>query len=86
MYMLKKFFPYSFGAKDVTNLVVKIIVYLIGGFVAGAVLALAGAITGWIPVLGGVIGALLGVVGGASGLYVFIGIVLLLLDYFKVIK
>ena len=33
MDMLKKFFPYSFGAKDITNLIVKIIVYIVVGAV-----------------------------------------------------
>ena len=35
MDMLKKFFPYSFGAKDITNLIVKIIVYIVVGAVIG---------------------------------------------------
>ena len=34
MDMLKKYFPYSFGAKEITDLVVKIIVYVIVGAVA----------------------------------------------------
>ena len=35
MDMLKKFFPYSFGARDITALVVKIIVYVVAGAVLG---------------------------------------------------
>lgn len=86
MDMLKKFFPYSFGAKDTNSLVVKIVVYVVAAVLAGVVLWLAGALTGWIPVLGGIIGTLLGIVGWVIEVYVVIGIVLLLLDYFKVIK
>lgn len=83
---LKKFFPYSFGASEVKDLVIKIIVYIVAAFIAGAVLAVAGAITGWIPVLGGLIGLVLSIVGGVVELYVLIGIVLLVLDYLKVLK
>lgn len=86
MDILKKVFPYSFGAAEVKDLVVKIIVYIVAAFLAGVVLALAGLITGWIPVLGAVIGLLLSIVGGAVELYVLIGIVLLVLDYLKVLK
>ena len=52
----------------------------------GIVLALAGLLTGWIPVLGAIIGALLSIVGWVVEVYVIVGIVLLCLDYFKVIK
>ena len=60
---LKKFFPYSFGAKDTNALVVKIVVYIVAAILAGVVLALAGLLTGWIPVLGAIIGTLLSIVG-----------------------
>ncbi len=72
MDMLKKFFPYSFGAKDVTGLVIKILVYLVAGAVVGFVLGL-------IPLIGGLLGSLV-------GLYSTVGIVLVILDYLKVIK
>ena len=72
MDMLKKFFPYSFGAKDVTALIVKIVVYV----VASAVL---GAIIGLIPLVGGIVGSLIGI-------YSTVGIVLVVLDYLKVLK
>ena len=35
MDMLKKFFPLSFGAADVKALVIKIAIYVIGGYVLG---------------------------------------------------
>jgi len=75
MDMLKKFFPYSFGAKDVTALVIKIIVYVVAIIIGSVLLGLVGLITGWIPVLGTVI-----------LVYCVIGIVLLILDYLKVLK
>ena len=49
-------------------------------------LGLVGLITGWIPVLGTVIGWVLGVIGTVIEVYCVIGIVLLVLDYLKVLK
>lgn len=83
---LKKFFPYSFGAKEVKDLVVKIIVYVLAAVVVGVVLGLVGLIAGLIPILGGIIGTLLSIVGWVVEAYVVVGIVLLILDYLKVLK
>lgn len=86
MDMLKKFFPYSFGAKDTTALVIKIVVYVVAMVVGGLLLSLIGLISGWIPLLGAVIGWILGVIGTVIEVYCVIGIVLSVLDYFKVLK
>ena len=72
MEMLKKFFPYSFGAADVKGLVIKILVYLVASAVLGFILGL-------IPLLGGL-------VGGVVGLYCTVGWILAILDYMKVLK
>lgn len=72
MDMLKTFFPYSFGAAEVKDLVIKIIVYLVAG-------AVIGWVVGLIPLVGGLIGSLV-------GLYGTVGIVLVVLDYLKVLK
>lgn len=72
MDMLKKFFPYSFGAKDVTALVIKILVYVAGGY-------LLGFLIGWIPLVGGIVGAIV-------SLYSTVGWILAILDYLKVLK
>lgn len=72
MDMLKKFFPYSFGAKDIAGLVIKIVVYIVASAVLGFVIGL-------IPFVGGLIGSLI-------GLYSTVGIVLAILDYLKVLK
>lgn len=65
-------FPYSFGAAEVKDLVIKIIVYLVAG-------AVIGWVVGLIPLVGGLIGSLV-------GLYGTVGIVLVVLDYLKVLK
>ena len=72
MDMLKKFFPYSFGAADVKTLVIKIVVYLI-------VPGLVGFVLGLIPLLGGILAWLVGIYGT-------VGLVLTVLDYLKVLK
>ena len=72
MDMLKKIFPYSFGAKDITGLVIKIIVYVVASAVLGFVIGL-------IPFVGGLVGSLI-------GLYSTVGIVLVILDYLKILK
>ena len=72
MDMLKKFFPYSFGAAEVKDLVIKIIVYLVAG-------AVIGWVVGLIPLVGGLISSLVGLDGT-------VGIVLVVLDYLKVLK
>ena len=78
MDMLKKFFPFSFGATDVVNLVIRAIVYLVAGALGGVIIGIVAAVP--------VIGWLLGIVGGFIDLYVLVGIVLMVLDYLKVLK
>ena len=88
MALLKKFWPYSFTVqkKNVTSLVVNIIVQLVVAVVAGLLIWLATAITGWIPVLGWLLGILLGAVGTIVNLYCVIGIVLSVLNFCDVLK
>lgn len=87
METLKKIFPLSWKyTKDVANLIIGIIVYLLVGVLAGVVIFLATMLTGWIPLVGGIIGWALGVVGSLIGIYTLVGIILQLLVFFKVIK
>lgn len=72
MDMLKKFFPYSFGAADVKTLVIKIVVYLIVPGLVATVLNL-------LPLVGDVLAWLVGIYGT-------VGLVLTVLDYLKVLK
>ena len=87
METLKKFFPLSFKRLDsVANLVIGILIYLLVGLVAGALIALSTMIVGWIPVIGAIIGWALGVVSSLIGLYVLAGIIIQILAYCKVFK
>lgn len=78
MEMLKKFFPYSFGAKDIKELIIKIIVMVVVDAIAGVLIGILALIP--------IVGIIVGLVGGLVGLYFLIGIVLAILDYFKVLK
>lgn len=79
MDILKKLFPYSFRKKsNLTELVINLIVYIVVGAIIGAVIG----ITAIIPLVGTIVGA----IGGLVELYVGIGTLLTVLDYFKIIK
>lgn len=87
MEALKKFFPLSFKRIDtVGNLIIGILIYLVVGILAGALIALATLITGWLPVVGAILGWALGVVSSLIGLYVLAGIVIQILAFCKVLK
>lgn len=87
METLKKIFPLSFKRLDsVANLVIGILIYLVVGIVAGALIALSTMLVEWIPVLGPIVGWALGVVSSVIGLYVLAGIVIQILAYCKVLK
>lgn len=78
MDMLKKFFPFSFGAKDVANLIIKIIIYLVIDVVLGFVIGLLSGIP--------VVGMIISLVSSLIGLYCLAGIVIVILVFCKVLK
>ncbi len=79
MKLLKTAFPVSFSMVDnVTNLVIGILIYLVGGAIAGALLGLLSGIF--------IIGILFSLIGSVLGLYCLAGIVLEVLLYTKVLK
>ncbi len=76
---LKKLFPISFKYTDsIANLIIGILIYVVGGAVAGAVVGFLSSI----PVLGFVFG----IVGSVLGIYVTAGIVIQVLVYAKILK
>ena len=78
MDLLKKFFPYSFGANEVKDLVIKVIVYVVAAAIIGVVIGLLSNLPN--------IGVIIGLLGGLVDLYCTVGIVLTFLAYFKVLK
>lgn len=79
MDLLKKYFPYSFGVKDLTDLIIKIIVYV----VAGVIVATIAGLIGQIPLVGSILGW---VIGTVANIYTTVGWILAILDYLKVLK
>lgn len=79
MDMLKKIFPISFSFADtLVNLVVGILIYVVGAAVASVVLGLLARIP--------LIGLVFGLVNWVIGVYAFVGLVLLVLVYLKLVK
>ena len=78
MDILKKLFRFSFRAKDPSNLIVSLLVYIVIDVVCGVVIGLLAKLP--------LIGWLFALVGSLVGLYAFVGIVVALLVFFKVLK
>ncbi len=79
MDLLKKLFPISFKyAGSVAELIIGILIYVVGGAIAGAVIGfLAG-----LPVIGFVFG----LIGSVLGIYSLAGIIIEVLVFCKVLK
>ena len=87
MDVLKKIFPLSFQkAGSVGDLIIGILLYLVVGIVAGALIWLATMLTGWIPVVGALVAWLVGIIAAIIDIYVVAGIVVLVLAFLKLLK
>ena len=79
METIKKYFPLSFKEKtEVKDLVINILVYLAGAIAVGV---LMGAFSD-VPV----VNWMLGILGTLAEIYIVGGVVLSMLDYFKIVK
>ena len=79
MSILKKYFPLSFTEKnDVISLIISIAVYFVAGLILDLVLGFAASIP--------LIGIIFGIAAWLIGIYCFVGIVLCVLDFFKLLK
>ena len=79
METLKKIFPFSFTEKkDVAALIINILIQLVVGIVAGVLIGILARIP--------IVDLVVGLVGGLVGLYALAGIIISVLDYFKVLK
>ncbi len=76
---LKKIFPLSFQfAKDVANLIIGIIIYVVIGAIAPVILGILGSVP--------VVGWILGIVSSLVGIYCLAGIIIEILVFAKVLK
>lgn len=78
MDFLKRLFPFSFGIKDVANLVIRIIIYVIAGAVLGVILNYVSQF----PLLNYVVWP----IGTLTEIYVASAIAIAILDYNKILK
>ncbi len=78
MDIIRKVFPYSLGAKEIKEVVIKILVYLVVGVVVGFFIGILTKI----PLLG----LIFSLVGAVVDLYCFVGIVIAVLDYIGALK
>ena len=87
MDVLKKILPLSLQkAGSVGDLIIGILLYLVVGIVAGALIWLATMLTGWIPVVGALVAWLVGIIAAIIDIYVVAGIVVLVLAFLKILK
>ena len=76
---MKKYFPLSFKFSDsVLNLIIGLVVYIVVGAIGGVAIAIVGALP--------IVGIIAWVLGLALDIYVVVGIVVLLLAFFGVVK
>ena len=80
MDMVKKIFPFSFNfkEKDVTGLVVSILIYIVGMIISGVAMWLLGLIP--------IVNIVVGILGWIIEVYLFVGIVLSVLNFCNVLK
>ena len=84
---MKNLWKISFNhSKNIIDMIIGIIIYLIFGAIAGVLIWLAGAITGWIPLVGDVVSWALRIVGIIVEVWVVIGIILCILATLGIIK
>ncbi len=81
MNALRNFFPLSFGMKDVGKLIISILIYLVAGVVVGWGLWLLASL----PLIGPILGLVTGLIGTIFDIYCFAGIVIAILNFFKIV-
>ena len=87
MDILKKIFPLSFKYSDTSsNLVIGILIYIVAGVIAGALIALSAFLTIWVPFVGILMATLFGLIVSVVEIYVVAGIVIEALLFAKVLQ
>lgn len=78
MALLKKLFPFSFKATQLSSLLAAVIVCILVDVVCGWVISIVARLP--------LVGWLFSILGAVIGIYAFVGIVVALLVFFKVLK
>ncbi|MBQ4342679.1 MAG: hypothetical protein IJC38_02205 [Erysipelotrichaceae bacterium] len=75
----KKYFPFSFTEKkDVTAAVINVVLHIVASWIIGILLGILSLVP--------VVGWFTGIAGMIAEVYLFVGMVLSVLDYCKVLK
>lgn len=78
METLKKIFPLSFQAKDLPQLIIYCLIYLVADVILGFVIGILTRI----PIMG----YIFTLISSLAGIYITAGLVILFLAYFKILK
>ena len=78
MELLKQLWPFSFQTKNVSDLIVKAILYVVFATLFSILMGVLSKIV--------VINVIMAIIGTIADIYLIIGLILLFLNYFKVIK
>ena len=78
MELLKQLWPFSFQTKNVSELIVKAILYVIFATLFSILMGVLSKIV--------VINVIMAIIGTLADIYLLIGLILLFLNYFKAIK
>ena len=75
---LKQLFPLSFRGTEMQDMIVSIILYIVVAAIASVLI--------WVVALIPIVNLVVGIVGTLVDIYVLVGIVLAVLNYFNVLK
>ena len=78
MEILKTLFPFAYKAKDVSGLIIAILIHVVAGAVLGGVLGALSKV--WL------VGWIFKILGSLVGIYCTAGVVISVLVFFKILK
>ena len=78
MNFLKKYWPYSFESKTISNLITRVLIYALVAIVASVLMGILSKVS--------VLNVILFIIAPLIDIYVVVGVVLLLLSFFEIIK
>ena len=78
MELLKQLWPFSFQTKNVSDLIIKVVLHVIFAALFSILVGVLSKVV--------VINVIMAIIGTLADIYLFVGLVLLFLNYFKVIK
>lgn len=78
MDLLKQLWPFSFQTKSVSDLVIKAILYVVFAALFSVLMGVLSKVV--------VINVIMAIIGTLADIYLVVGLLLLFLNYFKVIK